>query len=101
MPFTSYKDVDNWLATPGHTIGVLRGKVQSGEMAGGNAHWAKAWLVQYDELAAPARADRELALAERAAVAAESQARRAGIALVISVVALLVAALPYIRRLWE
>ena len=101
MAFGSYKDVDNWLAAPGHTIGVLRGKVQSGEMSGENARWAKAWLVQYDELAAPAQAERELQLLERSAVAAESQARWSRAAIGISVAALLISAWPYISRLWE
>lgn len=101
MAFGSYKDVDNWLATPGQTIGALRAKVQSGEMAGENARWAKAWLVQYDELAAPAQAERELQLLERSAIAAESQAKWSRAAVAISIAALVIAGWPYIAKLWE
>ncbi|MDQ0082877.1 hypothetical protein J2W35_003236 [Variovorax boronicumulans] len=101
MAFGSYKDVDNWLAAPGRTIGTLRAAVQSGQMAGENARWAKAWLVQYDELAAPAQAERELQLLARSATAAESQARWSRAAVGISVAALMISAWPYIAKLWE
>lgn len=101
MAFRSYKDVDNWLAAPGQTIGALRAKVQSGEMAGENARWAKAWLVEYDELAAPAQAERELQLLERSATAAESQAKWSRAAIGISLAALLISAWPYISKVWE
>lgn len=101
MAFASYKDVDNWLAGPGHTIGLLRSKVQSGEMAGENARWAKAWLQQYDELAASGQTERELQLLERSARAAEAQAIWSRAAVVIAIAALVVAAWPYVAKLWE
>lgn len=90
MAFGSLKDVDNWLATPGHTIGMLRGKLTSGEFAGANANWASAWVTQHDQLSAAAREDREIELLNRSTIAAEKQATRATIALVISAAALVI-----------
>lgn len=109
MAFESFFDVDNWLARPGNTIGVLRGHVTSGTMAGENARWAKAWIEQYDAMSEAGRRDREIALqqlaldetskhaqqqiaaAERAALAAERSARFTMWAAVAAAVAALAA----------
>lgn len=109
MAFESFFDVDNWLARPGNTIGVLRGHVTTGKMSGENARWAKAWIEQYDAMSEAGRRDREIALqqlaldeatkhakqqiavAERAASAAERSARYTMWASVAAAVAALAA----------
>lgn len=82
MAFGSLGDVENWLASPGHTIGVLRGHVTSGTMSGENARWAKAWIEQYDAMSEAGRREREIGIQQaaldatnRATLAAERSAR--------------------------
>lgn len=97
MAFRTFADVDNWLARPGQTMGVLRGMLTSGVLAGENAKVVRAWLDQYDALSEAGRRDREMALLQASADAAQKQAKWAGWSLVVSIAALLVSAWTFIQ----
>jgi hypothetical protein len=75
MTFTSFEDVDAWVAAKGpNGAEKLRGRLEAGQMAGPRATWAQAWLKRHDRQIAGEAQTKEQELTERATIAAEISA---------------------------
>ena len=78
MTFTSFEDVDAWVAVKApNGAEKLRGRLESGQMSGQRATWAQAWLARHDRHKAGEVQTREQELTERATIAAEISAEAA------------------------
>ena len=112
MTFQSFADVDAWVAAKApNGAEKLRGRVESGQIAGTRLPWARAWLARHDRQLAGEAQSREQELLERATIAAEFSAAQAKVsadqavgavkwarwAVVVAVAALVVGAWPLIK----
>jgi hypothetical protein len=78
MTFSSFQDVDTWVATKGpNGAEMLRERLESGQISGPRSTWANAWIRRYDRQLAGEVQTREQELAERATIAAEVSAAAA------------------------